>query len=108
MSTSTQRDFLPPELPLAQASFYSCGSSVADISTGTRADYEYVAFDYNSQSGDCTHIETVVAIRSDLPKDPVTWLSRSSGVHLEKVGEWIFAFEVRRILDRREVSSFVD
>ena len=97
MNTSVERDSFPPDLPLTKASFYSKGSSVANISAGTRGDYEYVAFDYDFQSGDMSHTESVVAIKTNSPKTPDTNLSRASGLQLERVGEWIFAFEARRM-----------
>ena len=67
---------LPAELPLRRASFYSVGSSVANVNTGVCAGYEYVAFDYDSQSGDTSHSETIVTITTDSAKTPDTNLSR--------------------------------
>jgi hypothetical protein len=81
MNTSVERASFPPDLPLTKASFYSVGSSVGDISIGMRGGYEYVAFDYDSQSGDMSHTETVVAIKTTSPKTPDTNLSRASGLH---------------------------
>ncbi len=108
MSTSIERAGLPPELPLTKASFYSLGSSAGNINTGMRGGYEYVAFDYDSQSGDMSHTETIVAIKTQSPKIPDTNLSRASGLQLERVGKWIFAFEARRIVTRSKIDSVVD
>ena len=88
MNISAKPDSLPPELPLRRASFYSVGRSVANVNTGVRAGYEYVAFDYDPQSGDTSHSETIVGIKTDSPKTPDTNLSRASGLQLERVGEW--------------------
>ena len=108
MSASIEGDSFPPELPLTKASFYSGGSSVRNINPGMRGGYEYVAFDYDSQSGDMSHIETVVAIKTNSPQTPDTNLSRGSGLQLERVGEWIFAFEVRRVVSRSKIDHVVD
>ncbi len=108
MNTSVERASFPPDLPLTKASFYAVGSSVGSISTGVRGGYEYVAFDYDSQSGDMSHSETVVAIKANSPKTPDTNLSRASGLQLERVGEWIFAFEARRIVSRGKIEKVVD
>ena len=108
MSTSFEHASFPPDLPLTRASFYSKGSSVANISTGVRGGYEYVAFDYDSQSGDMSHTETVVAIKATSPTTPDTNLSHASGLQLERVGEWIFAFEVRRVVSRSKIAEVVD
>jgi hypothetical protein len=108
MNASVERASFPPDLPLTRASFYSKGSSVGSISTGMRDRYEYVAFDYDSQSGDMSHAETVVAIRAASPTTPDTNLSRASGLQLERVGEWIFAFEPRRVVSRSKIDAVVD
>jgi len=108
MNRSVERSSFPPELPLTKTSFYSRGSSVGNINTGFRGDYEYVAFDYDSQSGEMSHRETIVAIKTNSPKTPDTNLSRVSGLQLERVGEWIFAFEARRIVSRSNIDHVVD
>ncbi len=108
MPPSIERASFPPDLPLTKASFYSAGSSVGNISTGVRGGYEYVAFDYDSQSGDTSHAETVVAVKTNSPRTPDTNLSRASGLQLERVDEWIFAFEARRIVSRSKVHGMVD
>jgi hypothetical protein len=108
MNTSVERASFPPDLPLTKASFYSVGSSVGNITTGLRGGYEYVAFDYDSQSGDMSHTETVIAIKTNSPKTPDTNLSRASGLQLERVGEWILAFEARRIVSRKKIDKVID
>ena len=105
---STEPHSLPPGLPLRRASFYSVGSSVANVNTGVHAGYEYVSFDYDSRSGDTSHSETIVAIKADSPKTPDTNLSRASGLQMERVGEWIFAFEARRIVSCNSIGNVVN
>jgi hypothetical protein len=108
MSTTIKRATLPPGLPLTKTSFYSVGSSASNINAGMRGSYEFVAFDYDSQSGDMSHRETIVAIKTDSPKTPDTNLSRASGLQLERVGEWIFAFETRRLVSYSKIDGVVD
>jgi hypothetical protein len=108
MNPSVDHSVFPPDLPLAKTSFYSIGSSIRNIDRGMRGGYEYVAFEYDSQSGDMSHAETVVAIKTSSPKIPNTNLSRASGLQLERVGEWIFAFEARRIVSRSKIDKVVD
>jgi hypothetical protein len=108
MSTSFDHAHFPPDLPLTGSSFYSEGSSVANISTGFRAGYQYVVFDYDSQSGDLSHTETVVAIKTASPTTPQTSLSSASGLQLERVGGWIFAFQARRVVSRSKIAEVVD
>jgi hypothetical protein len=98
---------LPPDLPIAKASFNSKGSSVGNISTGTRGGYEYVTFDYDSH-GEMSHPETVVAIKTPSPTIPDTSLSRASQLQLERVGEWVFSFEAQRIVSRSKIDNVID
>ena len=107
MSTTVQRG-LPPDLQLGKTSFYSRGSSVVNVSCGTHRSYEYVAFDYDSQSGDMSHTETIVAIKTDARRIPDTNLSHASGLRLERVDEWVFAFEPRRMVYRDRIQDFVN
>ena len=99
---------LPAELPFQRTSLFSVGSSVANVNTGVHGGYEYVAFDYDSQSGDTSHSETVVAIRANSPKSGNTNLSHASGLQMERVGEWIFAFEPRHIVCQSGIGKFLD
>jgi hypothetical protein len=55
-----------------------------------------------------SHAETVVAIKTSSPKNPDTNLSRASGLQLERVGEWIFAFEARRIVGRSKIDDIIN
>ena len=108
IDTPVKRDNLPPELPLKRTSFYTVGSSVANISAEMRADYEYLVFDYHSQNGDFSHNKTIVAIKTKSPKIPDTSLSRASGLELERVGDWVFAFEAERIHSRSKIGKVVE
>jgi hypothetical protein len=108
MDISDEHASFPPDLPLRKASFYALGGSVYNINTGTLSGYEYVAFDYSSQSGDFSHTETIVAIKTSSPQIPNTNLSRTSGLRLERIGAWIFAFETRRIIIRSEIGNVVE
>ena len=108
MNTSIKRASLPPDLPLAKTSFYSVGSSAGNINTGVRGSYEYATFDYDSRSGDMSHTETIIAIKTNSPRIPETSLARASGLQLERVGEWIFAFDARRIVGHNKLDEVVD
>ena len=81
---------------------------MANVNTGVQAGYEYVAFDYDYQSGEMSQSETIVAIKAELPTTPDTNLSRASGLKLERVGGWIFAYEPRRILSCSSIGQTVE
>lgn len=81
---------------------------MADITAGVHRCYECFAFDYDPRSGDMSHTETIAAIKTNSPETPETNLSRASGLQMERVGEWIFAFEARRIVSRSKIGGFVD
>ena len=59
---------LPQNLHLKGTSFYSDQGIVTNVTAGCRNGYEYVVFDWNSNSGETAHTDTVVAIKTPLPK----------------------------------------
>jgi hypothetical protein len=73
-----------------------------------RGGYKYVAFDYDCQNGGVFDTETIVAIKTDTPRALDTNLSRASGLQLEWVGEWVFAFEARHVVSRSKIDSVMD
>jgi hypothetical protein len=99
---------VPPELPLKGASCYSSCGLLRNVNVGTRGGQEYFVFEYDSNTGETAHTDTVVAIKAESPKTPTTSLSRTSGLQLERVGEWIFAFEPERRVDSDEIDSLID
>jgi hypothetical protein len=108
MKTSPEHARVPPELPLKGASFYSSWGLVSNINAGARSGHEYVVFEYDSNTGETAHTDTVVAIKAKSPKTPSTSPSRTSGLQLERVGKWIFAFEPERRVDSDKIDSLID
>lgn len=107
MAVFSQSDLLPPDLLLKGSSFYSAAGLVSNIRLGVKGGHECVIFDFDSNSGDTAHTDTVVAIKALSPKEPTTWLSRGSGLQLERVGHWLFAFEPGRRVDCDKFDSLV-
>lgn len=97
----------PPGLRLQGASFYSGGGSITNIRAGRKDNYECVSFDFDSNV-EFGYTDTIVAVKTQSPKQPTTWLSRSSGLRLERVGEWIFVFQREVYLDPEKVESAVE
>jgi len=97
---------LPPGLDLKKASFYG-GGLVSNVKLGTQGGCEYAAFDYDPAT-ETANMLTVVALRIPTPTIPITNLSRTSGIQLERVGEWILAFEPGRWHSTNETKHFVD
>jgi len=87
---------LPQDLQLKGTSFYSDWGVITNITVGCKDGYEYVVFDWDTNSGETAHTDSVVAVKTLSPQQPTTWLSRSSGLQLERVGEWVFAFQPER------------
>lgn len=108
MNNYPEHASVPPELPLKGASFYSSWGLVSNVNVGARDGHEYVVFEYDSNSGETAHTDTVVAIKAESPKTPTTGLSRTSGLKLERVGEWIFAFEPERRVASDEIEGLID
>jgi hypothetical protein len=94
-------------LDLKTASFYSAGGSVSDLKLGTRSNQEYVTFDYNPKN-ETSQTQTVIAVRAKSPNIPATSLSATSGIHLERVGEWVLAFEPGQEIKYDRIEAFMD
>ena len=107
MKPSAPHSF-PSGFPLDEASFYSSLGLVSNVKTDSKGGHNYVVFDYDTNTGETAHTETVVALKARSPKTPTTSLSRASGIQLESVGDWIFAFEPERAISPDKIDSFVD
>src|SRR5262252_993375 len=98
---------LAEQLELMKARFYRSGGSVNNLRIGTRANHDYATFDYNANS-ETANGQTVIALKSGSPKMPTTNLSRSSGIQLERLGEWILAYEPGRTIGSDQIVGFID
>src|SRR5690242_3662435 len=94
MTKCTDQSTLPPDLDLRKTSFYK-GGLVFNVRVGTQAGVDYATFDYDPAS-ETGNVHTVVALRTPTPVIPITNLSRTSGIELERLDEWILAFEPGR------------
>ena len=107
MKAASQHRF-PRGFPFGEASFYSSWGLVSNVNIGSKDGHDYVVFDYDTNTGETAHTDTVLAIKARSPKMPTTSLSRASGLQLERVGDWIFAFEPERRLVPTKIDSLVD
>jgi hypothetical protein len=80
---------------------------VNNVKLGTRSNQEYVAFDYNPNN-ETSQTQTVIAVRTQSPSIPGTSLSATSGIQLERVGQWVLAFELGREIRRDRIEAFMD
>jgi hypothetical protein len=107
MKATSQHRF-PTRFPLGEASFYSSAGLVSNVNIGTKDDYDYVVFDYDTNTGETANTDTILAIKAGSPKTPTTSLSSASGLQLERVGDWIFAFAPERKISPGKIHSLVD
>src|SRR4030081_1807958 len=107
MKAASQHRF-PTGFPFGEASFYSSWGLVSNVNIGSKDGHDYVVFDYDTNTGETAHTDTVLAIKAGSPKMPTTSLSRASGLQLERVGDWIFAFKPERKLVPTKIDSLVD
>lgn len=82
--------------------FHAIGAIISKVEEGTDGEYRYVIFDYDSNSGETAHTDTVAALKTEIPHSPETSLSRASGLHLERIGGWIVAYEPHRYVRNRK------
>jgi hypothetical protein len=107
MKTAFQHRF-PTGFPFGEASFYSSCGLVSNVNIGSKEGHDYAVFDYDTNTGETAHTDTVLAIKARSPKMPTTSLSRASGLQLERVGDWIFAFEPERRIRTDKIDTLVD
>jgi len=107
MKAASQYPF-PTGLPFREASFYSSSGLVSNVNIGSKDGHDYVVFDYDTNAGEMGRTDTVLAIKAGSPKTPTTSLSRASGLQLERVGDWIFAFEPERKIRHDKIDSLID
>jgi hypothetical protein len=50
----------------------------------------------------------VIAVRTQSPNLPGTSLSTTSGIQLERVGQWVLAFELGREIRYDQIDAFMD
>jgi hypothetical protein len=98
---------LPADIQLQGASFYSRSGVVRNVRYGCLSNHDYVVFDWETNTGDISSMQTVAAIKISSPQKPATWLSRSSGLQLERVGDWVFAHEPDRSVETESIPSFL-
>ena len=99
---------LPESLSLKGASFYDAVDSISNVKAGTRNGFEYVLFDHDAARDTQSYDQTVLAIKTEYPVSAITNLSRASGLHFERVGEWVFVFEPHRPVEISKRGQFVD
>ena len=106
--TAVSQHRFPTGFPFGEASFYSSWGLVRNVNMGSKDGHDYVAFDYDTNTGETARTDTVLAIKAGSPKIPTTSLSRASGLQVERVGDWIFAFEPERRISPDKLDSLVD
>lgn len=107
MKAASQYRF-PTGFPFGEASFYSSCGLVSNVNIDSKNGHDYVVFDYDTNTGETADTDTVLAIKAGSPKTPTTSLSRASGLQLERIGDWIFAFEPERRISADKVDSLID
>jgi len=107
MEPFQQQASLPPDLEIKKVSFYWSGGSANNIRQGARDDYDYAAFDYDSNT-ETANSFTVIALKTKSPTVPTTHLSLASGIQLERVGEWVVAYELGRDIRPEQIEHFID
>lgn len=84
---------LPADLNLKGASFYSVFGIARNVLVGQKSGKEFIVFDWDTNAAELAQTFTVIGLEVSSPINPQTWLSRSSGLQLERVGAWVFAYQ---------------
>jgi|SRR5581483_369904 len=108
MTSIFDSDDLPPDLQLAGTSFYSRQGTAWNVRNGEKNGYQFVVFIWKVWEATILRDYSIVAIRTQTPIDPGTSLSWSSGLQLERVGDWVFVSEEGRPRDLDQLDVLVD
>jgi hypothetical protein len=65
--TAVSQHRFPTGFPFGEASFYSSWGLVRNVNMGSKDGHDYVAFDYDTNTGETARTDTVLAIKAGYP-----------------------------------------
>ena len=98
---------LPETLDLSKASFWDSWDLAANVILGTFKGIETATFYFHANHGDVGYEQTTVAIKSNVSVVELSSLWRGSGIHAERVGEWIVMFRPKETITPAQIPSFL-
>jgi hypothetical protein len=99
---------LPDTLHLSKASFCNPWDLATNVIVGALEGVDTVLFRFHANHGDVGYKQTVVAMKSTVPIVELSSLWRASGIHTEKIDDWILMFRAREEVPVVELRSFLE
>jgi hypothetical protein len=99
---------VPEALSLSKAPFWNPWDMATNVIAGTFKGVETAAFYFHANHGEVGYKQTTVAMKSSAPVAELSSLWQSSGIHAEKIGEWIVMFRPKETLTSAQLTSFLD
>ena len=99
---------LPDALDLPKASFWNSWDAATNVIAGTFKGVETAVFYFHANHGEMGYKQTTVAIKSGVLVGELPSHWQSSGIHAERVGEWIVVFRPRETVPPSDIPSFLD
>jgi hypothetical protein len=98
---------VPETLDLSKASFWNALDVATNAIAGTFEGVETVVLHLHANHGDVGYKQTTVAMKSGAPLVELSSLWQSSGIHAERIGEWIVMFRSRETSTPSQIPSFL-
>ena len=99
---------VPETLNLSKASFWNSWDVATNVIMGSFKDVEAAVFHFHANHGEVGYKQTTVAMKSNAPVAQGSSLSQSSGIHAERIGDWIVMFRPKETIAPGQIPSFLD
>jgi hypothetical protein len=99
---------VPGTLDFSKASFREPWDMATNVIVGTFKGVETIAFYFHANHGEMGYKQTTVAMKSSTPIVELTGLWQSSGIHAERIGEWIVMFRPKETIEGAQLPRFLD
>lgn len=99
---------VPETLNLSKASFWNSCDVSTNVIAGVFKGVETIALYFHANHGEVGYKQTTVAMRSSAPVVELSSLWQCSGIHAERIGEWIVMFRPKQTVASAQIPSFLD
>jgi hypothetical protein len=99
---------VPETLNLSKASFWNSWDMATNVIAGAFKGVETAAFHFHANHGEVGYKQTTVAMKSSVPVVELSSLWQGSGIHAERIGEWIVIFRPKETIAPAQIPSFLD
>ena len=99
---------VPETLNLSKASFWDSWDVPTNVIEGGFKGLQTAVFYFHANHGEVGYKQTTVAMKSGAPIVDLSTLWRSSGIHVERIDEWVVMFRPKEEIAPAQIPSFLD